>query len=288
MTSQFKQFSFKKIGLSTITAGMLDQLTQQNLREFIKVIFLRKGSRIQIDFKQYELAQDAIFFITEGQYYQLGETGTDGLLLYYNRDFYCVALHDKEVSCDGILFHNVYDIPVVYLDEERSAQIQSYLKEIASEFNAEDTTAEEMLRILLKQIIIRSTRIWKEANQAPAPESGDSKQEMEFARKFSQLVEWNYTTKHGVAEYAELLNLTPKALHKRIARYSTQTPNDIIKNRILLEAKRLLVHTSLTVKEIGYKLGYDDPAYFVRFFTNQASVSPQHFRKDYQLTGEVS
>jgi AraC-like DNA-binding protein len=160
-----------------------------------------------------------------------------------------------------------------------SAHMQKIIQEIKDELEQEDSSLEEMLRILLKQIIIKSTRIWKQAHQV---NSEEARQEVEFSRKFSQLVEWHYTRHHTVAEYADLLHITPKALNKRITRYSQTTPNEIIKNRIMLEAKRLLVHTQLSVKEIGYKLGYDDTSYFIRLFSKQAGNSPQSFRVQYQ------
>ena len=88
-----------------------------------------------------------------------------------------------------------------------------------------------------------------------------------------------------MAAYAELLHITPKALNKRITRYSNTTPNDVIKNRIMLEAKRLLAHIQLSSKEIAYKLGYDDIAYFTRLFTKQAGAAPQSFKLQYQQEG---
>lgn len=275
--SQLRQFDFKKLGLAELnstTNGYEPEL----YKEFVKLFFIKRGGNIQIDFGEYHLEQDALFFVSPNQWYQLHESTSAGLLLYYNCDFYCVELHDKEVSCDGILFHNAYDIPVVYLDAAQSLEIQRILNEIRSELSGNEHTMEEMIRVLLKQIIIKSTRIWKQANHAETESTG----ELDFARRFSQLVEWNYTTKHAVADYAELLNMTPKALSKRLAKHSSITPNDIIKNRIILEAKRLLAHTQLSVKEIGYKLGYEDPAYFIRLFTNQAGIAPQQFRKSYQ------
>jgi AraC-like DNA-binding protein len=199
-------------------------------------------------------------------------------MIYYNRDFYCVEIHDKEVACDGILFHNVYEIPVISMKAQVSAAMQNTLQEMKTEIELNDTAMEEMLRILLKQVIIKSTRIWRQKHDVTDEKARD---EVEFSRTFSQLVEWNYSRLHTVAEYAALLHITPKALNKRITRYSNTTPNDVIKNRIILEAKRLLVHTNLSVKEIGYKLGYDDASYFVRFFTKQADTSPNSFRLAY-------
>jgi AraC-like DNA-binding protein len=273
----FKQFSFKKFGYLDFEHDYTAQLQKKDYAEFIQILFVKAGGRAVIDFKEYLLQQDALFFINPGQFHKLDDNCT-GTMLYYNRDFYCVEMHDKEVACDGILFHNVYDIPVVMMDEQASAIMKVSFNEIKAEIDASDSSVEEMLRILLKQIIIRSTRIWKQEHHVTTEEA---RQEVEFSRSFSQMVEWNYTKLHTVADYADMLNITPKALNKRITRYSNTTPNDIIKNRIILEAKRLLVHTSLSVKEIAYKLGYEDPSYFIRLFSKQAETSPQSFRQQY-------
>lgn len=276
--ARFKQFAFKKFGYFDFDHDLSTQLLQQDFTGFIKVVFLKSGGHAIVDFKEYQFKQDALFFINADQYYHFGDDSI-GTLIYYNRDFYCVEIHDKEVACDGILFHNVYELPVILMEPDISAVMQNIIHEIKEEFRQEDTTLEEMLRILVKQIIIKSTRIWKQAHHVA---NDEARQEVEFSRSFSQLVEWHYTKYHTVAEYADLLNITPKALNKRITRYSATTPNDIIKNRILLEAKRLLAHTSLSVKEIGYKLGYDDTSYFIRLFTKQVGTPPQSFRLQYQ------
>jgi AraC-like DNA-binding protein/uncharacterized Zn-finger protein len=253
----------------------VDDIKYEEYNHFIKILFLQAGAEVMVDFQEYTLEQDALFFIKDGQWYKFSGKGT---LLYYNRDFYCVQIHDKEVACDGLLYNNVYDIPVVFLDTVTSAQTRHLLQEIKNEAISEESNMEEMIRIFLKQLIIRSTRMWKKAHDLA---DSSVAQEVEFIRKFSQLVEAHYTTHHNVADYADMLNITPKALSKRISRHSPKSPNDIIKERIILEAKRLLIHTTLSVKEIGYKLGYEDPAYFVRLFTNQVDTSPLLFRKKY-------
>lgn len=278
--NQFHQFTYKKIGLLHFEKANAGEVNKPEYRSFIKILFLRAGCNITIDFREYQLKQDALFFINVSQWCQLyTEHSCSGSLLYYNRDFYCVEIHDREVSCDGILYNNVYDIPVVYLSAIQSRQVQSIIEEIGREFINDDTSMEEMLRILLKELIIRSTRIWKAEHDLATAEA---KQDIEFLRKFSQLVELHFRERHTVADYASMLNVTSKALHKRITQYGHPGPNELIKERIMLEAKRLLAHTNLSVKEIGYNLGYDDPAYFVRLFTKQAGVSPMTFRTQYR------
>jgi AraC-like DNA-binding protein len=275
---RFKQFTFKQFGYFDFEGDLPDLLSQQDFSTFIKIVFLKQGGTAVIDFKEYKLQEDALFFINAGQYYRF-DSSCRGTMLYYNRDFYCVEIHDKEVACDGILFHNVYEIPVIFMTEEISMEMEGSIGAIKNELEMEDSSMEEVLRIFLKLIIIRATRIWKKEHRVAGQEAH---QEVEFSRNFSQLVEWHYTLYHTVAEYADLLNITPKALNKRVTRYTEATPNDIIKNRIILEAKRLLVHTRLSVKEIGYKLGYDDTSYFIRLFSKQVSASPQSFRQQYQ------
>jgi len=275
MEHLLKQFFSKKVGYIDFDTHAADEVSYEQYNQFIKVLFVEAGAEVMVDFKEYKLEADALFFIKDGQWYKFSGKGC---LLYYNRDFYCIQIHDKEVACDGLLYNNVYDIPVVLLDEAASHQTKHILGEIKQEASGEESNMEEMIRIFLKELIIRSTRRWKKAHDLA---DNSVSQEVEFIRKFSQLVEAHYITHHNVAEYAGMLNITPKALSKKISRYSDKSPNDIIKDRIILEAKRLLIHTDLSVKEIAYKLGYEDPAYFIRLFTNQVDSSPLLFRKKY-------
>lgn len=276
-----KQFAYKQFGFISFKNDetILEQLSQ--LTDFIKVLFLKAGGKITIDFKQHKAETDTLFFINKLQVYKLTDIDkSDGVLLYYNRDFYCVEIHDNEVSCDGILYNNVYEIPAIPLSKTESGIIQNILDDIKHETENEDVANEEMIRILLKQIIIKATRIWKTEHQIYETVKN---QELEFIRKFSQLVELHFKKLHTVADYANLLFVTPKNLNKKVTQFGDKPPNEIIKDRIILEAKRLLAHTLLTSKEIGYSLGYEDDAYFIRLFTKQTGISPQQFRKQYPI-----
>ena len=276
--TQSQQAAFGTFGYFDFAQLPAGQFSQPELAGFIKVVLVRAGGRVVIDFNEYRPAQDALFFINVGQYYWFDRDCT-GTVLYYHRDFYCIQIHDKEVACDGILFHNAYHVPVVFMNDAARATMRAIVQEVRAEMALQDSGMEEMLRILLKQLIIRATRFWKQQHHVVSEEA---RQEVEFSRTFSQLVEGHYTRQHAVADYAAMLHITPKVLNKRITRYSNSTPNDVIKNRIILEAKRLLIHTQLSVKEIGYLLGYDDPSYFIRLFTKQVATPPQTFRLHYQ------
>lgn len=127
-----------------------------------------------------------------------------------------------------------------------------------------------MHRILLVNLIIKSTRIFTKENTGKWEEK--YKDNVNFLRNFSQLVEQHFYSKKSVSDYAELLNISSKNLNKKIVALSNKPPNQIIKDRVVLEAKRLLAHTDFTSKEIAYKLGYEDDAYFTRFFLKSGCI----------------
>jgi len=272
-----KEFSYKKFGKLEFSKATVEHDSLNIINDHIKVLFIPQNAIIQVDFQEIEMHTDALLFINPNVILKPCET-IDGQLMHFNRDFYCVEIHDHEVACDGILYNNVFEIPFINLNEQQSEEIQNIINAIDFELKNEDSGTEEMLRTLLKLIILKSTRIWKQQHQL----ADDMRQtDVQFLRKFSKLVEQHFKTLHTVADYADMLCITPKNLSKKISLVSKETPNDIIKNRIILESKRLLAHTAMNVKEIAYTLNYEDDAYFVRFFTKHTGMSPTSFRKQF-------
>ena len=272
-----KEFSFKQFGNLPFSKQATEEGLLASLADHIKILFIPQKAIIQVDFQEFRMESDALLFINPRVVVKPCET-VEGQLIFFNRDFYCIEIHDQEVACDGILYNNVFEIPFIALDENQSSDIQKIIQEIQFEMKNEDPSTEEMLRILLKLIILKSTRIWKQQHQLT---DFNLQSDVQFLRKFSKLVEQHYKTHHTVADYAELLFVTPKNLSKKIGLISNSTPNDIIKERIILESKRLLAHTQMTVKEIAYSLNYEDDAYFVRFFQKHTGLSPLSFRKQF-------
>ena len=147
-------------------------------------------------------------------------------------------------------------------------------RDLKREINQKDFWAEEMIKTYIKQIIISATRTLIKSNNDSQIISYDK----ELARKFSQLVELHYRNHHNVSDYANMLNITPKNLNKKIVSEKQVAPSIIIKQRIILQAKRLLANTTLSIKEIADYLGYEDYSYFVRFFKSQTGLPPLSFR----------
>jgi AraC-like DNA-binding protein len=271
--------NYKKLGLEVFSDKNLEIINGNKFRYDIKVFFIPAGYELSVDFNHFKTTKPSLFFITN-QHLKVEKGEEEAMLLYYNRDFYCIQIHDKEVACDGLLFHSVFEIPFVELNEEETGIIKNLFQHIKDELESRDSSAEEMIRTYVKQIIIRATRKWKKQNlnndNIKIPSS-----ELDIFRDFSRHLEIHFREKHNVADYADLLHIAPKTLTHKFKNLNLDSPNQFIINRILLEAKRLLFYTDKAVKEIAYDLGYEDPAYFNRLFTNKIGSTPANFKKNY-------
>ena len=272
--------NLKTLGLLQVSKEQTEIINGPAYKEYIKILYLPAGYKLRVEFACYDTQQPTLFFISPNQYLELEVAGEEsGYFIFYNRDFYCIQIHDQEVACDGLLFNNIRNMPKVELLENEIAFLGGLFKEMIGEFQLNDSSLEEMMRTYLKQLLIRATRSWK--RQHLTHDVTDQQSDLEFFRKFTRLVEEHYKSKHTVADYADFLCMAPKTITHKFNRLRLPQPNEVIKNRIILEAKRLLVHTSLTAKEIAYELGYSDPAYFSRLFQTKTGESPSGFRANF-------
>ena len=194
----------------------------------------------------------------------------------FNREFYCIIDHDAEVSCAGFLF-GMGDKLFIPLDDEGQHKLQLLFSIFIDELNTRDNIQNDMLLMLLKRLIIVVTRLAK-SEYIPDQRLHDDR--MDVFRKFNLLVEANFRSEHSVSYYAQRLSKSPKTLSNVFALYNDKTPLQVIQERILLEAKRLLFYTNKSVKQITYELGFEDPAYFSNFFKRHTSLPPLEFRND--------
>ncbi len=280
MNNTLFQSDLKTFGLLSIDNTNRALLNSDEYQSYIRVLYVGKGCQLVSDFTEFEVEKPSLFFIGPYQYLHVKQAGEQQCrFIYYNRDFYCIQIHDHEVACDGLLYNNVYNMPQVILEGEEVGFYDYLYAQIGDEFALNDTSLEEMIRTYLKQIFIKAVRSWKKQNLEK--ELVNHNKDVEFFRKFTVLVDAHYTEKHTVADYADLMNIAPKTITNKFKKLNLPQPNEIIKNRIVLQAKRLLVHTEMSAKEISYQLGYDDPAYFTRLFTVKTGDSPTGYRSKY-------
>ena len=194
----------------------------------------------------------------------------------FNREFYCIIDHDAEVSCVGFLFGSA-DHLFISLDKEAQQKLKLLSDIFVQEFKTSDNIQNDMLLMLLKRLIIVITRL---ARSEYIPNKKLQDEKFHVIRKFNLLVEADYRKEHSVSYYAQRLNKSPKTLSNLFAIYNHKTPLQVIQERIIIEAKRLLYYTDQSVKQITFELGFEDAAYFSNFFKRHTSLSPLDFRNN--------
>jgi AraC-like DNA-binding protein len=178
------------------------------------------------------------------------------------------------------LFNNSYQQPYSYIDKETDSILNQYISQIKREFeNVEEFGKEELLRAYLKSFLIQIQRIKKEhaQSQSNIPFVLDEKRLQLL--KFINLIDENYTKRISVSSYANSLLITSRTLSDLTHQLLNKTPSQMIQERIILEIQRLLLHSDLNINQIGYRLGFDDPSYFVKYFKKHTKISPSEFRK---------
>jgi len=222
------------------------------------------------------LEKPVAIFITPGQHLRIPDNSkTEGYAISFNQEFYCIEYHDSEVSCNGLLFVNNFTSVHFLLDEQQLSIYTNTSNEMIAELENQTSLQDEMLKNLLKNLLIRSNRLFRKQMSIGEIDDGN----IDFARRFSDLVEKNFKKFKQVGNYAEMMDIAPASLTKKLQKYGIDSPSRIIKNRIITEAKRLLIYTDRSVKEIASIIGYDDPYYFSRLFTKETGISPGIYRK---------
>lgn len=231
-----------------------------------------------IDSTPKTLLPNQLISLTPEQYFAAKKLN-DCRVYQFNSDFYCIKDHDKEVNCTGLLFYSNTQTAVASLNTIEIEKLNHIYSEVLEEFENEDFVQGEMLRILLKNIIIRCTRLIKKQNPKASTVENPKN---ELLRQFNMLVETNFRKEHQVTFYADLLFKSSKTLSNNFNNFNT-SPLQIIHNRIILETKRLLLYSDDSLKEIAYKLGFSEASKLSKLFKNKVGASPLAFRKEQLL-----
>jgi len=250
---------------------------EPHIHSFYQIIWFTKGKgKHFVDFNEYDFSENTIFFIPKGQIHYFDNSPCDGYVIHFNETF----LVDDEDEVNIFLKHNIFNSfesePFFRIPKDRTKELQHIVDQMEDEIKYPYKFAhKDFLKHLLNLFLILIQRSGERNSCRQL--SINNPYHILFV-KFRQSLEANYRRIHTVSEYANLLNISTKTLTNYTKLVSFQTPLEIINERIILEAKRLLTHSGLNINEIGFELGFEDPSYFVKFFKRQAKMSPREFR----------
>lgn len=258
-------------------------INKPHKHDFFATFLFTHGTGIhEIDFNTYEVKPGSIFLLSPGQTHNwtLSED-CEGIIFFHSQDFYETHYIFEKLH-DFPFFTSVNNQAAIYLDADASADLTPLFGKILAEKQFDRLKTHQLVLSLITQVYINLERIINNGNTSHV--NRHHGYYLKFL-EFRQLVEANYRKMKSAQEYADKLNMTAKHLNRINRQIVNKTTGEIISDRIVLEAKRLLIYARNNFNEVAYDLGFDDYAHFSKLFKNKTGTTPSEFSKKY-LTGQ--
>lgn len=247
--------------------------------DFYEILFLTQGEGIHtIDFQQYAIRPNTIFFLSPGQIHELAlSEDVQGYIILFTSSFYHFNKTDPHKLFELPFFYNLsQETPPIYLDNAECIQtLTNLFREAISENKQYLSDKDEAIRALLDLILIQCKRIYPLSQQDEKTNKGKI-----IVKRFKQLIEEKCKENLSVKDYANLLAISPNYLSETVKSVTGRTSTDLINDRMILEIKRLLKHTDMGISEIAYSLNFADQSYFSKYFKKLTGLSPLEFRNE--------
>ncbi len=247
--------------------------------DFFEVLFLRKGSGYHvIDGNKYVIKPPSVFFMSPGQAHKLElSNDIEGFIFIFTSDFYLLNRSNQNGLIEFPFFYNIHqDNPPLFLGSEKDILfLESLFRQGIAEMNQPGAYTFEMLRSILDLILTLCAARYQVDDNLLIKGKGQM-----LVKKFFHLVEENNQKKLLLSDYAGMIGVTPNHLTQTVKLLTGKTSSQIIKSKQLLEIKRLLFHSNLSVSEIANKLNFEDQSYFSKFFKRETGLTPLQYRSE--------
>lgn len=251
-----------------------------HLHDFYSIFWIDSGEAIHAtEFVEYSLKADTILFVPPGLKHRMYiDKSVGGTYMLFNEDFIQYNRKNHVPLKEYRLFNNPDFKSLITVSPEKREKLKNITGLIFDELQNSDDYSQDIVLNLLHLFLLESRRIFDQQSQA-VKEEPDATPDATII-KFKQLIEENFTTEKNVSPYAEMLNMNPSCLNELTKRTTGITAGELIRNRVIDETKKLLYSSSISGKEIAFQLGFDDPAYFSRFFRKYTGTTLKEFRNN--------
>ena len=272
-----KIFTIRKI--RDLNDEEIEHNLMPHLHDFYSIFWIESGEAIHAtEFVEYSLKADTILFVPPGLKHRMYiDHSVGGIYMLFNEDFIRYNRKNHVPLKEYRLFNNPDFKSLITVVPEKRPKLINIAELIYSELQTPDDYSQDIVLNLLHLFLLESRRIFDQQYQAPREEPNSTPDATII--RFKQLIEENYTTQKNVSPYAEMLNMNPSCLNELTKRTTGITAGELIRNRVIDETKKLLYSSSISGKEIAFQLGFDDPAYFSRFFRKYTGTTLKEFRQ---------
>jgi AraC family transcriptional regulator, transcriptional activator of pobA len=244
---------------------------------FSLYLIQRGGGSIRLSHALHDLKAPALLCLNPYERASFAaEREISGRLLQFHANFFCIETHHHAVGCNGVLFNEIYEVPLVKLRRDSFAEFDRLMRNIDEELRRREVAHLELLASSLKTLLIKATRL-KLAQQGA--DGWAATRRPDELRRLREVLEAHYRSMHSPAEYARLLGMSHKRLAQLVKAHHHKTLSDLIRERVMNDAKWHLLHTAKPVKQIADEVGFNDEFYFSRLFKRSFGCSPIVFRE---------
>ncbi|HVD99604.1 MAG TPA: helix-turn-helix transcriptional regulator [Cytophagaceae bacterium] len=247
--------------------------------DFFEILFLTNGHGMHtIDFKDYTIKPNSIFFLSPGQIHSISlSKDIYGYIFLFSPEFFLINKTDKNKIFEFPFFYNTSDEnPPLELSNANDIEFLKQLFVKGCEENiAHAPDSEEIIHAILDLILMYCKKLYPQQSGGSGMKKGRL-----MVKKFKQLIEERYKENFSVKDYAELLSVTPNHLNETVKNVMGRTASDLIEEKMIIEIKKLLLHTDLTATEVADTLNFSDQSYFSKFFKKHVGMAPGEFRAD--------
>ena len=242
--------------------------------DFFQMMLLRGNGKVMYDFREAHVSGLTLFFLSPGQVHTLRpHRDFDGITVSFTQAFFDHRAAPPSTLFELPFFFATEISPLLRIPRADSFRVDEVFAEMQREFNAAESNAGEVLRAWLRILFARVLRLLGQ-DRPPARLSRQSV----LVRQFQLAVERGFRHERSLAGYARELGITANHLNDAVRAEAGCSAGSLVRQRRLLDARRLLSHSDLTVSEIGYLTGFPDPSYFGRFFRRETGLTPAEFR----------
>ena len=244
--------------------------------DYYTVLLINKATgKHVVDYQAYPFNEQEVHFVSPGQVHQVvATTRPDGWVFTFSRDFLAANNISESFISNINLFKPFGDTPPLKLDSLTFDRLMGIIRSMEECQLANLAYNERALGALLQLFLIYCNN----STQLDAKQLDEENTSVCILRDFKQLIDQQYSSWHKVGEYADQMHITPKHLSQTVKQLIGKPAKEVIQDRLALEAKRLLLHTNLSVKEVGYRIGFEEPLHFSGFFKKRVGISPSKFR----------
>lgn len=243
--------------------------------DFFAIIVITEGVvKHQLDFKDYNIKKNDCLVISQGQVHSFDSKSIyKGHLILFTPDFLLNHLSPSTFFKTTNLFNYHLSSPLYNIDKNLLTDIKS----LAIEYDKKEYLLQSNIVASLFALVILKLN-----NRNLSSLNYSNNQGFDTFEKFKNLVEKEYQLTRNVSDFASKVGVSYKHLNEICKRFTSKTAKNFIDDFVILEIKRKLSSTSLSIKEICFETGFDEPTNFLKYFKNLAGLTPLEFKSKYE------